>query len=377
MKVAFIHSKYSSAQPSGENFAVLSQLEALTAEGIEARLIFKDTDEESRHNLYSIKKAASVATGMGPSPLEELKEFSPDVVHVHNLFPNWGRSWIKAWDGPIVSSLYNFRNFCSNGMLLREDKLCTLCPQKGQIHGIKHKCYKNSVAATIPIAISNLGGYDSNLLLSKSKKIIALSECSKQMFHQFGIPEEKLAYIPNSLNGDLFSAGVKEMRHWVFIGRLSSEKGILPLMDSWPANQTLNIYGDGPLREEVIRRSGSNLRYMGSINREDVVQVFRTARGLLFPSTCLEGGTPIVYLEALASGTPVIAYKENSVATEVSANEIGFVYQSHEELSSALNQPTTLLGTYGKNAHKYFVDNYDSKVNVQRLISLYKQVIDD
>lgn len=377
MKVAFIHSKYSSAQPSGENFAVLSQLEALKSAGIEVRLFSKDTDQESRKKLYSIRKAASVATGIGPSPLDDLIEFDPDLVHVHNLFPNWGRSWINDWDGPIVSTLYNFRNFCSNGMLLREDKLCTLCPQKGQIHGIKHKCYKNSVSATIPIAISNLGGYGSNLLLTKSKKIIALSESSKQMFQQFGVPEEKLVYIPNSLNGDLFSPGVKKLKHWVFIGRLSREKGILPLMDSWPADQALNIYGDGPLREEVIRRSGSNLKYMGSINREDVVQVFRTARGLLFPSTCLEGGTPIVYLEALASGTPVIAYEENSVATEVSANGIGSVYQSHEELSSALNQPTTLLDIYGKNAYKYFVDNYDSKVNVQRLISLYKQVIDD
>lgn len=101
MKVASVHSYYSNRQPSGENVVVGAQAAALRAQGVDVRIIAARTDALESNGGYKLRSAVTVATGSGPSPLKDLEEFRPDVVHVHNLFPNWGTGWIDRWEGPF------------------------------------------------------------------------------------------------------------------------------------------------------------------------------------------------------------------------------------------------------------------------------------
>ena len=65
------------------------------------------------------KAGWSVALGRGFHPTEELRWFRPDVVHVHNLFPNFSTGWLARCPTPVVATLHNFRSVRANGLLFR------------------------------------------------------------------------------------------------------------------------------------------------------------------------------------------------------------------------------------------------------------------
>src|SRR2546421_567820 len=88
-RIAVVHSFYTSQVPSGENAVVAAQVESLRNNGLDVELFATATDEVAGQRWNPARSAARVATGHGRSPGRALRDFQPDVVHVHNLFPNW------------------------------------------------------------------------------------------------------------------------------------------------------------------------------------------------------------------------------------------------------------------------------------------------
>ena len=131
MRIAVVHSFYSSRQPSGENIVVDLQVDALRRAGHDVRLVSRSTDELEQSVTYPVRAGLRAATGRGDSPLDELHEFAPDIVHVHNLFPNLGRRWVERLDLPLVTTLHNYRPICPEATLFRDGHSCTLCPDSG------------------------------------------------------------------------------------------------------------------------------------------------------------------------------------------------------------------------------------------------------
>jgi len=87
MRIAVVGSFCSASQPSGENNVVQVQIMALREAGHEALSIRQDTDE-LQGGLFALKTGIDVALGTGRAPTPVLRDFKPDIVHVHNLFPN-------------------------------------------------------------------------------------------------------------------------------------------------------------------------------------------------------------------------------------------------------------------------------------------------
>src|SRR5262249_45510078 len=138
IRIAIVHSFYSSRQPSGENGVVESEVAALRAAGHDVRLFAARTDDLERDRLYPGKAAARGASGRGASPLTAVERFGPDVVHVHNLFPNIARRWVAGLRRPLVTTLHNFRPLCVNGLLYRDGHVCTLCPDGQRWSGLRY-----------------------------------------------------------------------------------------------------------------------------------------------------------------------------------------------------------------------------------------------
>ena len=80
---------------------------------------------------------------------------------------------------------------------------------------------------------------------------IALTEFGRKKFIAAGLPEEKILVKPNFVDPD---PGEREQsgEHALFMGRLSSEKGVSTLLEAWgrlPRHYALHIAGSGPERE--------------------------------------------------------------------------------------------------------------------------------
>lgn len=326
MRIAVVHSYYSNRVPSGENIVVDLQVDALRRAGHDVRVISRRQHDVENSKLYPVVTALGVAANRGPSPVDELDQFEPDIVHVHNLFPNYGRSWAARYSSRLVTTIHNYRPLCAASTLLRDGASCTLCPDQHSVRpALKHRCFKGSMVATLPVAVGMKFEHDP--LLAAAARIITINDDMRSRYAAIGLPDHKLVTVPNFAPGAASRGthGGDERGHfWLFVGRITDEKGILPLVRDWPDGPRLKVVGSGPLDEDLRRIAGPTVEILGQLSPAEVSALMAAARGLFFPSIWPEG-LPTVYLEALATGLPVIAGERSIVARLVERDGTGIV----------------------------------------------------
>ncbi|MFG2824446.1 glycosyltransferase family 4 protein [Kitasatospora sp. NPDC048365] len=374
LRIALVHSFYASAQPSGENEAVLDQARALRAAGHEVAVVAARTDELARRRLYPVRAAATVASGRGRTPVADLLAFAPDVVHVHNLFPNFGRAWVRGWDGPLVATLHNYRPLCAGATLYRGGSPCSSCLDGDRWAGVRHGCYRDSRAATVPLAWANRRGPAADPLLGRADRLVLLSELSRRTYLGAGIAAERTALIPNFVDDPATGDPVAPTGRWVFAGRLTAEKGALDLLRRWPAGVPLDIVGDGELLDRARSLAPPSVRFLGRLDRTELRRRLPSWLGLVFPSRCLEGA-PLVQLEALAAGLPILAFEGSSVAESVRADGTGAVVSWDEPLPPALSHAAARFPGLRAHCRRVFEDSYTERTWLRSTEGLYREVL--
>lgn len=376
MKIAIVHSFYSSKSPSGENRVVQLQVSALQRAGHEVALLSVRTDELGGSVLYSFASAMRVATGRGRSPIELIKAFAPDVVHVHNLFPNYGTAWLRDVSAPVVATLHNFRPLCAAGILARNGQDCVECPTLGSHRSIINRCYRGSAAATLPLAIATRGGGSRNGVLANADALVCLAPRSRDTYARFG-PQlsEKIHVVPNFSPDPGVPSELDPESPWVFVGRLTEEKGILELAKSWPSDRSLVIVGSGPLGVQVKAAcEGKRVRLTGQLSADEVQTVLRASRAMVFPSTWREGAPAMTYVESLAAGRPALALGGNAVSDDIESGHSGLVIPSLRELYGSLEELDANLKAFSVRARQRFQSEFSESVWLSRIQETYKSV---
>lgn len=328
MRIFVLHSRYSKTIPSGENQAVITQVETLRKAGHEVMLAGISSDEQSQMITYELRSAWRVISGYGSNPLALINEFKPDIVHIHNTFPNYGSKWVRKLKQPFVVTLHNYRSICANGMLYRDGKACQRCLNSNTWQAVKNACYRDSALKTLPLAISTRDKGKKNDFINYAAKIVTLSDLSHATLRKYLKSNfiEKVSVVPNCYDPPL----VEEMHHerqnrWIFAGRLTEEKGIADLVSEWDSVEELHIYGNGILESRLqLMARGKNIRFQGYVDSKEIYMAIRDSKGLVFPSKVQEN-CPIVFLQALAAGRTVISIPNNVVGEEISKTGIGIV----------------------------------------------------
>jgi glycosyltransferase involved in cell wall biosynthesis len=375
MRVAIVHNFHSSETPSGENAVVEAEVAALERAGVDVRLTGVWNDELSRRPLNAVQAAATVATGIGVSPLRLLADFRPDIIHVHNLFPYLGHRWLKRTSAPIVTTLHSYRPLCASGYLFRAGDVCTLCPDGSRWSGVRYGCYRDSRLATLPLAWAGRRGAQGDPLLQAASRIIVLSDRARDLLVRAGAPEPRLIrdwhFLPD---GDDPHEGGSRSDAWLFVGRLSEEKGIDRLVAEWPSHLPLRVLGDGPLRPSLERAMvGKRLDFLGRRSRSDVLVEMRRSFGLVFPSRWYET-FGLVYMEALAAGLPTLAFRPNVVADAVEEDGTGVV-ASWEDLPEAITRARERFDGLRQRCRRVFRERYAEPAFVDRRVALYEGLL--
>jgi glycosyltransferase involved in cell wall biosynthesis len=86
----------------------------------------------------------------------------------------------------------------------------------------------------------------------------------------------------------------------------------------------LVVIGDGPLRAELSSRAAPNVRFLGRVSREAVIDHVSRAQSLILPGIEDFGITP---LEAMALGTPVVTAGEGGVLDSVVPGRTGIFFE--------------------------------------------------
>jgi glycosyltransferase involved in cell wall biosynthesis len=374
MRVAVVHSFYSSSVPSGENTVVEEQVQALSDAGHVVTLLDRRTDDLDIGRSYKAGATWTTITGRWPSPHERLEAFRPDVVHLHNSFPNWGTAWLDRWSTRTVATMHNFRTVCAAGTLFRSGARCDDCLRRPILPAVRHKCYHGSALQTVPVALaaSPLGSL--RRVGAVAGRVVALNEHAQQLFSEsFG---RRVDLIPNFVRAT--RPLTKPSRGWLYVGRLSAEKGILELLRDWPAGEPLDVFGSGPLESKVQERCAAvaGAVFQGGIERRDLLSRLPTYAGLVVPSLWAEG-LPTVLLEALASGVPVVVSRHVAAAASLQAEGAAVVYDPDgglRLLTDAMGEVSSRSGEIRRGAAALHRREYSIDAWLPRIEELYEEL---
>jgi glycosyltransferase involved in cell wall biosynthesis len=340
VRIALVHSRYGNAVPSGENAVVDAEYAALREAGVDVALFQTDPDTVRSGSGYPVWAALRVASGRGPEFGTEIREFAPDVVHVHNAFPDLGERDLARIGAPLVLTAHNYRSFCANGYAFRDGGTCLDCVSRpgGSWNAVAHGCYRGRLAS-VPLAIRNHRGPGSNPLVRAASTVLIPSEQSRQILVQAGLPAGKAVLSPHFLPRALASSAVRRAGRrepYAFVGRLTPEKGLEPILSRWPVDRELVVVGDGEDRQRLSAKYGSErVRFIGRIPRQEVVEVLSGARALIFSSLWWET-FGLVAMEALSAGTPVLSVGEHAVADLVREHRVGHAVGHASEIAQGL-----------------------------------------
>jgi glycosyltransferase involved in cell wall biosynthesis len=156
-------------------------------------------------------------------------------------------------------------------------------------------------------------GFFGRFLRGAARVICLTGAMRDQVVAAFDVPPEQIAVVPNGVDTDRFRPGPvgrRAARELLFVGRLTAQKNVLSAVEAMASlpDATLRIVGDGEQRTEVERRivtlGLSNVSVTGPATAADLVGYYQRATAVLLPSS--HEGLPLVLLEAMAAGVPVV-----------------------------------------------------------------------
>jgi glycosyltransferase involved in cell wall biosynthesis len=232
------------------------------------------------------------------------------------------------------------------------------------------------------------------------RKFDAVIGVSNEVVHELekNIKDGKIKKIENGIDTKKYyriknrdeakeSLGLKDKKLIGFIGRLSQEKGVSYLLQAVKTlvNNGNDVYalivGDGEFKEN-LKKEASSLgladRVIFTGNRQDTPLIYSALDVFVLPS--LKEAFPMVILEAMACGTPVVATKVGDIPCIIEDNVSGLIVEPRdvEGLCRAINE---LLFSNGKTerfiefAANKVQKNYSSSIMAEKYQEIYEKVL--
>ena len=240
-------------------------------------------------------------------------------------------------------------------------------------------------------------------VLSNSKlftnQIICVSEDAKKSLLNRNIKNTPINVIYNGVDLNIFAkedhmynTSKFDKYHPMrigFISRLSQQKNIPLLLKI--ANQlrkkniffNLFIYGEGEMydfaRDYIKKNKLSNVVHLKGFEK-NVYQIMKKIDILILPS--LYECFPMIILESMASGVPVIASNVNGIPEIIKDKYNGLLAESDncEDFCSKIidlyNNPNSII-KLGIQAKKYIIDNFDKEKMLKEYENIYFKVYND
>ena len=184
----------------------------------------------------------------------------------------------------------------------------------------------------------------------------------------------------------------KTIRTVGFISNISAQKGIFEFIDLMTSinaeryplqGQIAGPFQDSCVKHDVYKRLAQmlNVEYVGPKFGSAKNDFFRHIDLLVFPTHYLNEAEPLIVLEAMSHGVPIIAYGRGCIPEIIDADcgiivdaEKDFVPAALEQIKSWLLNPSAFEAASRAAAHKFF-EIYVQ--NNKRWVELLKNLFDD
>lgn len=233
------------------------------------------------------------------------------------------------------------------------------------------------------------GALDLRGKIADAACVAAISEYGRSQLMRWADWQDwpKIGIVRCGLDADFVGAApepVPSAPQLCYVGRLSAQKGLPVLLDAVAMiaeahpDLRMTIVGDGPLRADLEARAASlgivqHLNFTGSASNADVRHYIAAARALVVPS--FAEGLPVVIMEALALGRPVIATAIAGIPELVDAETGWIVLPGNADalaqaMRAALTAAPAVLEAMGEAGRERVAARHDAAANARMLLSM-------
>ena len=383
LKILFIHTNY--IERGGEDIVYENEVRLMQEAGYETHsLLFNNKRYAAIKFFFFFFNPISWWQAR-----RAIRRFKPDIVHIHNWFFAASPSVFIAarqLKVPVVHTIHNFRILCPSSFLFFHNELFTICMTSVfPIRAVTSRIYRNSAVDTAWLLLGTRLHY---LLRTWQHidKFICLTKTAAQMLGEslLKVPPGKIAIKPNFICGCSDKPPVTHTRKdFLYVGRLSPEKGITLLLDSFRNSPfTLRIIGDGPLRKEVEAciAESPNILYLGRQEKQQIFSYLRESSALVFTTVGFEQ-FGLAMIEAFSCGTPVIGPDTGSPAEIIIENYNGLHFRTgsvpdlRQKIQYYQSLPESTRQSFSENATASYRKHYTPQTNLRLLSNIYKSVL--
>lgn len=378
LKANIVHNFYRSSRPSGENAVVLREVNLLKANNVTFSTLKRQSDELLMASLWTKICIMFNLPGSNARKIKletKLKQSECNLVHLHNPWPLLTYDIARAsldLGLPFIQTLHNYRLLATDYCFAGEHGL-----RKSQnanerdnlkrmpaLHGsfIRNWAYGRALKRIWAEGIPQKLNY------------ICLTKFQQRLVTDAGIPMERTVVKPNFLDHK-GPVGKGPGEFALFVGRLSSEKGVRGLAEAWPATGLpLKVIGGGP--DARFLHDKPNIECLGPLAHEQVQGLMAQARFLLMNSTWYEG-FPLVLIEALAAGTPCLVPRLGGMPAIIPNGVLGrtFAPEDGVDLVEQAKRLWEDAPTMREACRAEFEAKYTPERNLKMLLEIYDNLM--
>ncbi len=328
---------------------------------------------------------------------ELIKEFRPQIAHLHNIFHHLSPSVIdelKKQGIPVVWTLHDYKmvspsyDLSVRGNLWEENK-------NGKMHKcITHRCvYDSYLKSTVCVVENFLHRFLKTF--DRVDQFISPSDFLISKYGEFGF-KKKINKVVNpvlkrDVNLDLepWKLGISHHKEGflLYFGRLSFGKGVHDLIEAYAGirtNMPLFIAGDGPERENLslLARQfnvSDKVKFLGKLEYEKLFPIISRCKFVVMPSRLYENA-PYGILETMSLGKPIVSSNLGGSREIIEKSGAGILFNAGdvEDLKAKLQysiENIEELIDKGIKGRKFVEDYYNEETFYDNLMSIYNKLI--
>ena len=343
---------------NGVAISVRMLKENLEAQGHEV-YVYTTTDPDAHDNEQRIFRVPSIpfktqrlGTFVSPALRQMVKKLKPDIIHTHTEYTlgGFGRKLAQKLNIPYVHTMHTIYEYYTN-YIVRSEHLGT--PAKYVVRKLTAS-YCNSADVVVTPTEKN-----KDLLVTYGvKKPIKVIPSGIQL-EKFCSEKRDFEKI-NAIKAEL--GIMDDERVLLNIGRVAHEKNLDELLTGLENylkqhnDVKLVIVGDGLAREKLERISdetgiSAQVIFAGARPWDEISQYYRI--GDVFVGASLSETQGLTYIEAMASGLPVVAKEDRCLEGVLSNGENGYFFNNSNGLVAAVDKLLSdrgVLESFSKNA---------------------------
>jgi len=317
-----------------------------------------------------------------------LQKEKPDIAHIQGIYHHITPSIfypLKKGNIPIIWTLHNYGLICPNAIFFNQSGICEQCKRSNYYWAPILRCKKKSLGASLVAAIET-SIHRMMGILNQVDTFIAPSNFLKNKLTEYGLDKHNIVCLNNFMSEVNAENNNSVGKYYLYVGRLTEEKGIKTLIDAAIKADTgqLLLVGDGPLKESLVnyvkeKNAGRIIEFLGHKSRTEVIDLIKKCNFVVVPSEWYEN-FPYSILEAFACGKPVIGSRIGGITELVKDNETGLTFtpgisdELRMKIVQLINEPTKIL-KMGRNAMIFVRDKLNSETHYEKLMMIYEEAI--